>query len=155
MTSTAYNRIVVAVDGSSTSDLALREALRVAGGGATILALYVVDNGVMLFDAGYYDPTQIERAFADSGKRALEAAGKVLADADATFETKLVTEPAVAGDIAGSINEAARGWGGDLLVIGTHGRRGVRRIVLGSVAEAVIRQATMPVLLVRGQAAEG
>ncbi|MFP3740050.1 universal stress protein, partial [Burkholderia sp. SIMBA_019] len=52
MTSTAYNRIVVAVDGSSTSDLALREALRVAGGGATILALYVVDNGVMLFDAG-------------------------------------------------------------------------------------------------------
>lgn len=120
MTSTAYNRIVVAVDGSSTSDLALREALRVAGGGATILALYVVDNGVMLFDAGYYDPTQIERAFADSGKRALEAAGKVLADADATFETKLVTEPAVAGDIAGSINEAAREWGGDLLVIGTH-----------------------------------
>ncbi len=155
MTSTAYNRIVVAVDGSSTSDLALREALRVAGGGATILALYVVDNGVMLFDAGYYDPTQIERAFADSGKRALEAAGKVLADAGATFETKLVTEPAVAGDIAGSINEAAREWGGDLLVIGTHGRRGVRRIVLGSVAEAVIRQATMPVLLVRGQAAEG
>jgi nucleotide-binding universal stress UspA family protein len=79
----------------------------------------------------------------------------VLGDAGATFETKLVTEPAVAGDIAGSINEAARQWGGDLLVIGTHGRRGVRRIVLGSVAEAVIRQATMPVLLVRGQAAEG
>ena len=68
MTSTAYNRIVVAVDGSSTSDLALREALRVAGGGATILALYVVDNGVMLFDAGYYDPTQIERALVSSNR---------------------------------------------------------------------------------------
>jgi len=65
-----------------------------------------------------------------------------------------VTEPAVIGDIAASLNEAAREWQGDLLVIGTHGRRGVRRIVLGSVAEAVIRESTMPVLLVRGKAAE-
>lgn len=155
MTGTAYKRIVVAVDGSSTSDLALQEAIRVAGGGgATILALYVVDNGVMLFDAGYYDPTQIERAFVDSGKRALEAAGKIVADAGVPFEAKLVMEPAVAGDVAASLNEAAREWGGDLLVIGTHGRRGVRRLVLGSVAEAVIRQATMPVLLVRGKASD-
>ncbi|WP_454765246.1 universal stress protein [Cupriavidus campinensis] len=155
MTSTAYSRIVVAVDGSSTSDLALGEAIRVAGSsGATVLALYVVDNGVMLFDAGYYDPSQIQRAFEESGKRALEAAGKALADAGLAFETKLVMEPAVAGDVAGSLNEAAREWGGDLLVIGTHGRRGVRRLVLGSVAEAVIRQATMPVLLVRGKVSE-
>ncbi|MNT96676.1 hypothetical protein D3C72_2388300 [compost metagenome] len=56
------------------------------------------------------------------------------------------------GDIGASINEAARLWGADLLVIGTHGRRGVRRLVLGSVAEAVIRQSTTPVLLVRGEA---
>lgn len=154
MTSTAYSKIVVAVDGSSTSDLALAEAIRVAGSEATVLALYVVDNGMMLFDAGYYDPTQIERAFVDSGKRALEAAGKVLADAGVAFETKLVTDPAVAGDIAASLNEAAREWGGDLLVVGTHGRRGVRRLVLGSVAEAVIRQSTMPVLLVRGKASD-
>ena len=58
----------------------------------------------------------------------------------------------VPGDIGASINEAARQWGADLLVIGTHGRRGVRRLVLGSVAEAVIRQSTTPVLLVRGEA---
>jgi nucleotide-binding universal stress UspA family protein len=154
MTSTAYKKIVVAVDGSSTSDLALREAIRVAGGGATILALYVVDNATMLFDAGYYDPSQIERAFMESGTRALEAASKVLGDAGVKFEMKLVTEPAVTGDIAGSINAAASEWGGDVLVIGTHGRRGVRRLVLGSVAEAVIRQSTMPVLLVRGKASE-
>ncbi|MBV8270822.1 MAG: universal stress protein [Cupriavidus sp.] len=155
MTSTAYSKIVVAVDGSSTSDLALQEAIRAAsGGGATILALYVVDNAMVLFEAGYYDPSQIERAFVESGTRALEAAAKVLGDAGVKFETKLVTEPAVVGDIAGSINVAAREWGGDLLVIGTHGRRGVRRLVLGSVAEAVIRQSTMPVLLVRGKTSE-
>lgn len=155
MTSKAYSKIVVAVDGSSTSDLALREAIRVASGsGASVLALYVVDNGVLLFDAGYYDPSLVERAFVDSGKKALEAAGKTLGDAGVKFETKLVNEPAVTGDIAGSINAVASEWGGDLLVIGTHGRRGVRRLVLGSVAEAVIRQSTMPVLLVRGTESE-
>ena len=45
------SKIVVAVDGSSTSDLALQEAIRVASSGGSVLALYVVDNGVMLFDA--------------------------------------------------------------------------------------------------------
>ncbi|MCA3188193.1 MULTISPECIES: universal stress protein [unclassified Cupriavidus] len=152
MSSKAYSKIAVAVDGSTTSDLALQEAIRVAsGGGGTVLALYVVDNGVMLFDAGFYDPTQIERAYVDSGKKALEAAGSVLGSAGVAFEAKLVADPAVIGDIAGSINAVASEWGADLLVIGTHGRRGVRRLVLGSVAEAVIRQSTMPVLLVRGK----
>ena len=154
MSNMAYSKIVVAVDGSSTSDLALQEAIRVASSGGSVLALYVVDNGVMLFDAGFYDPTQIERAYLDSGKKALEAAGRVLGAAGVQFETRLVTDPAVIGDIAGSINAAASEWGGDLLVIGTHGRRGVRRLVLGSVAEAVIRQSTMPVLLVRGKEAD-
>lgn len=155
MTSTAYSRIVVAVDGSATSDLALGEAIRVASGsGATIQALFIVDRGVMLFDAGYYDVTQMEQAYVDSGKKALDGAAARLGAANLKYETRLVTEPAVIGDIAASLNEAAREWNGDLLVIGTHGRRGVRRLVLGSVAEAVIRQSTMPVLLVRGKAAD-
>ncbi|MEN7531281.1 MULTISPECIES: universal stress protein [unclassified Cupriavidus] len=154
MAGKAYSKIAVAVDGSGTSDLALYEAIRVASGsGASVLALYVVDNGVMLFDAGFYDPTQVQRAFVDSGTKALEAAGRLLGNEGVAHETKLVDDPAVIGDVAGSINAAASEWGADLLVIGTHGRRGVRRLVLGSVAEAVIRQSTMPVLLVRGKEA--
>ncbi|MGH8785663.1 MAG: universal stress protein [Cupriavidus necator] len=153
MTSTAYSKIVVAVDGSSTSDLALGEAIRVAApGGATVLALYVVDTGTPMFDAGYYDPSQLQKAFVESGQRALQAASQRLAAAGVAHETRLVTEAPVPGDLGASINEAARQWGADLLVIGTHGRRGVRRLVLGSVAEAVMRQSTMPVLLVRGEA---
>ncbi|MBB2920733.1 universal stress protein [Cupriavidus alkaliphilus] len=153
MTSAAYGKIVVAVDGSSTSDLAVDEAIRVASpGGATVLALYVVDTGTPMFDAGYYDPSQLQKAFEESGQRALQAAAQQLAGAGVTHETQLVTAAAVPGDIGASINEAARQWGADLLVIGTHGRRGVRRLVLGSVAEAVIRQSTVPVLLVRGAA---
>ncbi|CAN7520753.1 putative universal stress protein [compost metagenome] len=153
MTSTAYSKIVVAVDGSSTADLALGEAIRVAApGGATVLALYVVDTGTPMFDAGYYDPSQLQKAFEESGQRALQAASQRLAAAGVAHETRLVTEAPVPGDMGASINEAARQWGADLLVIGTHGRRGVRRLVLGSVAEAVMRQSTMPVLLVRGEA---
>ncbi|WP_042887364.1 universal stress protein [Cupriavidus necator] len=153
MASAAYSKIVVAVDGSSTSDLALGEAIRVAvPGGATVLAVYVVDNYMPMFDAGYYDPSQLQKAFEESGQRALQAAAQRLAAAGVAHEARLVSEAPVPGDIGASINEAARQWGADLLVIGTHGRRGVRRLMLGSVAEAVIRQSTMPVLLVRGEA---
>lgn len=156
MTNAAYKKIVVAVDGSATSDLALNEAIRLAGAGdAEVLALYIVDNGQLMFDVAYYDPTPVMHALAESGERALAAAAQRLAAQGVSYETRLVTEQAVGGDIAGSVNEAASNWGADLIVIGTHGRRGVRRLVLGSVAESVMRQANVPVLLVRGQAAEG
>jgi nucleotide-binding universal stress UspA family protein len=50
--------------------------------------------------------------------------------------------------------EHAKGWPADLVVIGTHGRRGFHRLLLGSVAEGFVRVATMPVLLVRDTRAE-
>jgi len=153
MTDAAYQKIMVAVDGSSTAERALDEAIRVARlSSAQVLALYVVDNGQVLFDAGYYDPSQLRNAFAESGKRALEAAAQRLAAAGVAHKTRLVDDPAVIGDVAASLNVVARDWGADLIVMGTHGRRGVRRLVLGSVAEALIRESTTPVLLVRGDA---
>ncbi|MDR3383129.1 universal stress protein [Cupriavidus basilensis] len=156
MTNAAYKKIVVAVDGSATSDLALAEAIRIAGtGDAQVLALYVVDNGQLMFDVAYYDPTPVLQALADSGERALAAAAQRLSAQGVRHETRLVSQQAVGADIASAVNDAAVEWGADLIVIGTHGRRGVRRLVLGSVAESVIRQASVPVLLVRGPAAEG
>jgi nucleotide-binding universal stress UspA family protein len=53
------------------------------------------------------------------------------------------------GDARAQIEEAARKVGADLIVMGTHGRRGFRRLLLGSVAEAIARVAPCPVLLVR------
>ncbi len=53
------------------------------------------------------------------------------------------------GDPAASITDAARDWQADLVVIGSHGREGVDRIVLGSVARGVARKAPCPVLIVR------
>jgi nucleotide-binding universal stress UspA family protein len=149
--SAAYTKIAVAIDGSSTSDLALAEAIRVAApAGSTVLAFYVVDNPTLYFDAGYCDPTLIQQGFAESGRKALASAAGRLHAARVPYETELVDDQPIAGDLAASVNETARRWGADLLVIGTHGRRGVRRVVLGSVAEAVLRLSTMPVLLVRG-----
>ncbi|KTD42196.1 universal stress protein [Legionella parisiensis] len=49
------------------------------------------------------------------------------------------------------IIEAAKNWPADLIVVGTHGRRGYQHLLLGSVAEGVIRNAPMPVLLIRGK----
>jgi nucleotide-binding universal stress UspA family protein len=55
------------------------------------------------------------------------------------------------GDAASEIAKAAEDWPADLIVIGSHGRGGIRRALLGSVAEGVMRQASCPVLVVRGK----
>ena len=49
------------------------------------------------------------------------------------------------------IVEEARSWGADLIVMGTHGRRGFEHLVLGSISEGVVRRATVPVLLLRSK----
>jgi nucleotide-binding universal stress UspA family protein len=55
-----------------------------------------------------------------------------------------------AGSVGAMIAEHAEGWPADLIVLGTHGRRGIRRLVMGSDAEYVVRTTPVPVLLVRG-----
>jgi len=52
--------------------------------------------------------------------------------------------------VSDAIEQEAESWHADLIVIGTHGRRGFRRLLLGSVAENLIRTSTKPVLLIRG-----
>ncbi|MGT2491642.1 universal stress protein [Cupriavidus basilensis] len=57
-------------------------------------------------------------------------------------------EPLALGDVANAIEQAAQQTGAELIVVGTHGRRGVRRLLMGSVAEGLVRQCSQPVLLV-------
>ena len=56
----------------------------------------------------------------------------------------------VSNRLCDTVLEQVKKWGADLIVIGTHGRRGVGRMLLGSDAEQVVRTAPVPVLLVRG-----
>mgnify|MGYP002392576450 CR=1 FL=1 len=73
------------------------------------------------------------------------------AAAGVAVETSLITIEDLDERIPEAIADDAEAWSADLIVIGTHGRRGLSRLFLGSIAEGVIRVATKPVLLIRGK----
>ena len=84
-------------------------------------------------------------------KRSLAKCTASIKDTGITFDTKYAAIDSFATRTCDVINEEAKSWPADLIVIGTHGRRGVNRLLLGSVAETVIRTASKPVLIIRGQ----
>jgi nucleotide-binding universal stress UspA family protein len=144
-----YHRILVPLDGSATAERGLREAIALAADQkATLLLLYVVDNFPLLAEAapaGNYQETLARlrhdgEELVDKGQREAAALG-LLADTlvrDISQET-----------VADAIIDEARRAGCDLIVMGTHGRRGISRLTLGSQAELVVRSSPVPVLLVR------
>ena len=86
-----------------------------------------------------------------------DAGKQLVADAEAMVrEQGLKAESVIleimGGRAADSIVAEANTWGADLIVLGTHGRRGARRLVMGSDAEEIVRTARIPVLLVRSEA---
>ncbi|MDH3286890.1 MAG: universal stress protein [Betaproteobacteria bacterium] len=140
-----YKQILIAVDGSETSRSALDDALKLAREqGAKVLLLYVYEPIVSSSTHGLVDLTQ---AIRDEGDQivagALEEARK------AGVEARSRVLDAAGRRVASAIVEEANTAGVDLIVLGTHGRRGLEHLVLGSVAEGVARRAAVPVLLIR------
>ena len=144
-----YRRILVAVDGSAAANKGLREALRVAKAGkAKLCIVHVVDEYYAFASFEGMAPGQdLLPVFRAGGKRVLDKA-KRAADA-AGVRASTVLREMIGGPAADPIVREARKQRADLIVLGTHGRRGVRRLVLGSDAEQVVRTASVPVLLVR------
>jgi nucleotide-binding universal stress UspA family protein len=144
----AYRRILVAVDGSAAAMRGLREALRLAKSERAELCIFNVVNE-------FYAFATPEAAVAADIVPALREGGKrVLAKAQAAAQkqgvkAKLVMRETIGGAAADAIVREAKKQRAELIVLGTHGRRGVRRLVLGSDAEQVVRTASVPVLLVR------
>jgi nucleotide-binding universal stress UspA family protein len=144
-----YKRILVPVDGSPTSGRGLKEALRLAKVHRARLCLLHVVEQYFVAQAGE------AIVYAEDMFDALKAGGrKVLARAQATAKkagvpAQSVLVESIAQPVADVIVRQARRFKADLIVLGTHGRRGVRRLVLGSDAEQVLRRSTLPVLLVR------
>ncbi len=142
-----YKRILVPVDGSETSGKALAAAIGLAREGkGQIHLLHCVDD---LAYMGAYDYTGsvINLVREDATKllgEAVEACRAAGVDAVSTF---IDTPGLRLGD---TVAKQARDWGADLVVVGTHGRRGVDRLVMGSGAEQIIRMAPIPVLVIRG-----
>jgi nucleotide-binding universal stress UspA family protein len=148
----AYRKILVAVDGSAASAKGLREALRLAKTErARLFILHVVDeypafaalDGMMAGAPG----ADLVPALREGGKRVLARAKSTAQKAG--VPAKAILREMLSGPAAYPIVREARRLGADLIVLGTHGRRGVRRLVLGSDAEQVVRTAPVPVLLVR------
>jgi len=149
-----YSKILVPVDGSETSTAGLNEAVRLAKiHGSQLCVMHIVNEFVFdyTWSTGQYINDLIE-ALRQGGKRILDAAEKVVL-AQGIRPTRVMME-SIGGVAADLILQQAGEWGADLIVMGTHGRRGIFRLAMGSDAEQVVRGSTVPVLLVRGQAAK-
>ena len=146
-----YKRIAVAVDGSPTSSAGLHEAVKLATDQqARLLLIHIVEEPIAMMtpEAGYYVSEMID-AMQVSGKAIVE---KALAFAKKSgVPTETVMPESFSTNAADHILKEAKKWRAELIVVGTHGRRGLRRIVLGSDAEQIVRSSPVPVLLVRAR----
>lgn len=146
-----YSHIVVAVDGSHASNRALDEAIKIAKAtNATLRIIHVLDELSVLLTtnpyAGYYTGELIE-SLRQAAAKVLEQASERVAAAGLKAETVLYDDLGLR--VQERIISTAEQWPADLIVMGTHGRRGIQRAMLGSSAEAVLRESPVPVLLVR------
>jgi nucleotide-binding universal stress UspA family protein len=149
-----YSKILVPIDGSATSILGLNEAVGLAKiHGSQVCLMHIVNEFVLdyTFASGQFSEGLFE-ALRKGGKEILEAAEKMVVAEG--IRPKCVLVETIGGAAAELILEKAKEWQADLIVMGTHGRRGIFRLAMGSDAEQVVRGATVPVMLIRGQAAK-
>lgn len=147
-----YKRILVAVDGSETGERALAEAIRLAKeANGELRIVHAVELVNVNWDVEMPEPTEIWEWMTQSGREILRRAEAVARAAGVKFDTRLIEITTLGQRVPEAIAAEADAWPADLIVIGTHGRRGLSRLLLGSVAEGVVRVATKPVLLIRGQ----
>ena len=141
-----YKHILCAIDDSDTAKRGLDEAIRLTKDfGATLRILHVVDNA-LLFGSGEV----IGEFFEDmrnAGRKILKEAKHYAHGKGIDAET--ILDEIRSGRVADAIIERAKAWPADLIVLGTHGRRGARHMLLGSDAETVVRISPMPVLVLK------
>ncbi|KTD09119.1 universal stress protein [Legionella gratiana] len=141
-----YKQIMVAVDGSKTSSLALKEAIQLAKNqNSKLCVVHIIDT---LYE-GDVDREAFVELIKKQGQEVLKSIKKKLNRVKIEFEMKLVELTPSKSQIAEKLVDEATGWSADLIIIGTHGRRGIQHILTGSVAEEIIRISKIPVLLVK------
>jgi nucleotide-binding universal stress UspA family protein len=146
-----YSRILVPMDGSKASERALNEAIRIAGGGrAQIRVVHVLDAST-----AYSYPVTHRTELREEGLRMLEGVRLKLQQAVVPCEVQLVETDNIHETIAECLNRYAQSHQTDLVVMGTTGRRGWRRMAFGSVAEGLARIACCPVLLMHEEPSSG
>lgn len=146
-----YKRILVATDGSTLSKKAVRNAIDLAGAiGADLVALYVVPRyPVSYFEGGVtvsmQDIERTEKQWSDKGQAVVDAVQQA-AQAEGIKAKAVVARSDL---VAESIMSAAKKHKCDLVVMASHGRKGIKRILLGSETQHVLTHSTVPVLVLR------
>lgn len=147
-----YKRILVPFDGSATSNAGLDEAVKLAKlTGASIRLAYVLDALPFAIDAAAFTG-DVPGMLAEAGAAVLAKGKRRVAASGVPVDTFL--SETFGQRVCDVVAEQAMAWKADLIVIGTHGRRGVKRLFIGSDAEQIVRTAPVPVHLVRMPQAE-
>jgi nucleotide-binding universal stress UspA family protein len=145
-----YRNILVPVDGSDTAASGLLEAIKLAKtAGARLRLIHIVNTAVVALEyaAAFSALDDLPQKLRDDGAATLQQAEGVVRQNGLQSESILLgTSMDNTGEL---IVRQAKEWPADVIVMGTHGRRGLARLVLGSNAEYVLRHASVPILLVR------
>jgi nucleotide-binding universal stress UspA family protein len=137
-----YTKVLVAIDGSHCSDVALDEAIGLAGAcGAELEIVHVIDSG--------YELAEVRAGLVRRGHELLAAAQAKAEAGNVRAHVVMVDEVLALGDVVSQIQQVVDASHAQVVVVGTHGRRGVSRLLMGSVAEGLVRQCQVPVMLVR------
>jgi len=149
-----FKRILVALDGSPASNAGLKVAIQLASDQrAALLGLHVIDDAAIAlnFEGSYFPSSYVDTFYTslrETGRKTLAKAEALARSANVEIKPLLVEARGAA--VAHAIVQQARKAKADVIVLGTHGRRGLQRMLMGSDAEAVVREAGVPVMLVRG-----
>ena len=143
-----YQRILVPIDGSATSERALDEAIKFAQQqNAQVEVIHVLEDIWYFDNEDYLNYAELIQSMRGIGEKILAQAQKKLKQAGVAAEIKLLETQGER--IASVIVTEAENNLADLVIIGTHGRSGFSRMLMGSIAEGVVRTAHIPILLIR------
>lgn len=144
-----YKRILCPVDGSPTSNCGMMEAIKLAKNQkAKLRFLHVIDLYFPIVDAtGDFNVIYIDDILRRNGKDVLKNAEAVASKEGVAADSVMLE--AVGSRVSKFVIKQIEDWSADLVVMGTHGLRGVERLVIGSDAETVVRNSPVPVLLVK------
>lgn len=144
-----YQNILVPIDGSDTGARGLQEAIRLARTlGARIRLVHVINTTPWVTEGSPGAIEELLTQFRSTGESIVHEAKTVVRSAGIEVDTRLIE---AVGERAGEFVVAeANDWPADLIVCGTHGRRRLRRLLMGSDAEYIVTHSPVPVLLVRG-----
>lgn len=143
----ATTTLVIAVDGSATSLQAVRHGIALVQHGLQAhIALVHVQEPASLLELATQDADAIACAATEAGEHLMASATALLDDADLAYSTEVVLgEPGtMLIDIAESLNAC-------MLIVGARGMGAIRRALMGSVSQAVLNRATLPVVIVKAQ----